>query len=138
MRRPHQRIPHDPLLSHDEKSNQSKKKTSCCAFTPSWIKTFLIFFTLIIMVMFLDSFMVQAIALAFIGLGAYFTVTRNSYLPMLLGELAYINNYLLIGIGILLSVVCIFGLVAISNNDPAVLKVVILHIGRVKPVTICL
>ncbi|VDL61634.1 unnamed protein product [Hymenolepis diminuta] len=63
-----------------------------------------------------------AIALAFIGLGTYFTVIRNPLLPLLFGEMVYINTYLFIGLGILLTIVCIFGFVAISRNVPPILR----------------
>ncbi|VDN96005.1 unnamed protein product [Rodentolepis nana] len=102
----------DRLLAENNQDSDVKNKSSCCSLTPSWIKTFLIFFTLIIM----------AIALAFIGLGIYFSIIRNPLLPVLMGETVYINTYLFIGLGILLVLVCIFGFVAISKNSPPMLK----------------
>ncbi|CDS42481.1 tetraspanin [Echinococcus multilocularis] len=112
MKQSDNRIQHDRLLNESSQSNGKKGKSLCCSLSSSWIKTFLIFFTSII----------TAIALAFIGLGIYLSVVRNPILPLLLGETAYVNTYLLICIGILLIVVCIFGFVAISKNDTPSLK----------------
>uniref|UniRef100_A0A0X3PP00 Tetraspanin n=1 Tax=Schistocephalus solidus TaxID=70667 RepID=A0A0X3PP00_SCHSO len=100
----------DRLITPQDGQKSLKKKS--CALTPSWVKTFLIFFTLIIM----------TIALSFICLGSYFTIVRNPRFPALLGEIAFINNYLMISLGILLTIVCIFGFFAISNGEVRLLK----------------
>nr|VZI30743.1 unnamed protein product [Spirometra erinaceieuropaei] len=64
----------------------------------------------------------MTIALSFICLGSYFTVVRNPRFPALLGELAFVNNYLMVSLGILLTIVCVFGFFAISNGKVQLLK----------------
>ncbi|VDM36221.1 unnamed protein product [Hydatigera taeniaeformis] len=105
-------VQHDRLLNENSQYISEKGKAPSCSLSSSWLKTFLIFFTAIMM----------GIAMAFIGLGIYLSLTRNPILPVLLGETAYVNTYLLICIGILLIVVCVFGFVAISKNEIKHLK----------------
>ncbi|CAL8093113.1 unnamed protein product [Calicophoron daubneyi] len=94
-----------PLMRYGDTVVQDDSR-KCCSCTPSWVKTFLIFFTSIIML----------IALGLIGLGIYLFVVRYSFLPSLLGEVAYLTHFLLFVVGVLLIVACIIGFVGASNG----------------------
>ncbi|BHF65165.1 hypothetical protein SprV_0200817400 [Sparganum proliferum] len=53
----------------------------------------------------------MTIALSFICLGSYFTVVRNPRFPALLGELAFVNNYLMYAILLTICLIIQFGAV---------------------------
>ncbi|KAG5446472.1 cd63 antigen [Clonorchis sinensis] len=99
-----------PLMGYNDVVIQ-EDESKCCSCTPSWVKTFLIFFTAIILL----------VALVFVGLGSYLVATRLAYIPKLLGEVAYVNHFLLFSIGLSLIAVCIFGFVGVSKKDPKLL-----------------
>ncbi|KAA0201109.1 Tetraspanin [Fasciolopsis buskii] len=94
-----------PVMSYDDAIQEDK--STCCSCTPSWVKTFLIFFTSIILL----------IALALISLAAYLLLVRYSFVPNLLGEVAYVNHFLLIVVGTLLIATCIIGFVGAANGN---------------------
>lgn len=93
----------------------------CCSCTPSWVKTFLIFFTAIILVIVLKIICTQVIALSLIGLAGFFLFTRLSYVPVVLGEIAYVANFLLFVIGLLLMIACIIGFVGVATRNHSLL-----------------
>lgn len=95
-----------PLMGYDNTVIQ-EDNSDCCSCTRSWVKTFLIFFTAIILI----------IALALLSLGSYFIIMRLSFVPILVGEVAYVNHFLLFVIGILLIIACVIGFVGVSKKD---------------------
>ncbi|CAH8529049.1 unnamed protein product [Schistosoma intercalatum] len=99
-----------PLMGYDEIVIQ-EDDSKCCSCTPSWVKTFLIFFTAIILL----------IALALIGLGVFLLVIRLPFVPVLLGEIAYLSHFLMFVVGGLLVVVCIIGFIGVSNGKSTLL-----------------
>ncbi|THD18962.1 Tetraspanin [Fasciola hepatica] len=98
-----------PVMSYGDAIQEDK--STCCSCTPSWVKTFLIFFTSIILL----------IALALISLAAYLLLVRYSFVPNLLGEIAYVNHFLLVVVGILLIAACIIGFVGAANGNSCLL-----------------
>ncbi|VDP88631.1 unnamed protein product [Echinostoma caproni] len=76
--------------------------------------------------------MVQLIALALISLGAYLLIVRYSFVPNLLGEIAYINHFLLFAVGILLIATCIVGFLGAANGDSCLLLTVKWLAGRLR------
>ncbi|KAH8877437.1 CD151 antigen [Schistosoma japonicum] len=99
-----------PLMGYEEIVIQ-EDSSKCCSCTPSWVKTFLIFFTAIILL----------IALALIGLGIFLLSIRLPFVPMLLGEVAYLSHFLMFVVGGLLVVVCIIGFIGVSNGNSTLL-----------------
>ncbi|CAH8537110.1 unnamed protein product [Heterobilharzia americana] len=99
-----------PLMGYEEIVVQ-EDDSKCCSCTPSWVKTFLIFFTAIILL----------IALALIALGVFLLVIRLPFVPVLLGEVAYLSHFLMFVVGGLLVIVCIIGFVGVSNGKSTLL-----------------
>lgn len=95
-----------PLLGYEEIVVQ-EEDSKCCSCTPSWVKTFLIFFTAIILMT----------ALTLIGLGIFLFVIRPSFASNLLGEIVYLNHFLLFVVGGLLLIACVIGFIGASNGN---------------------
>ncbi|KAF8560796.1 hypothetical protein P879_08059 [Paragonimus westermani] len=108
-----------PLMSHEGEIVQDDSK--CCSCTPSWVKTFLIFFTAIILL----------VAIGLISLGSYLLIMRLRVVSTLIGEVAYINHFLLFTVGVLLIVACIVGFVGVAKKDRNLLITFSLMLGTV-------